>query len=241
MALFKSQVLTQASGSVGGLTYTRSSQGMVMRARSIPVQPNTTFQQQVKQSLTNLVTRWTETLTAAQRAAWDLYASNVTVVNKVGDTVNNTGQNWYIAANTPRLQVNAKITAAALGIIDDAPEVFDRGAFTTPTIATADPGASLSVAYTNSDAWATAVEGALLVYQGQPQNAGRTYFRGPYRLIGFIEGAVVPPTSPLVITQAQIAARGFAFGSNQRITFAFAVTRNDGRLSTRRELSLISV
>lgn len=231
MALFKSQVLTQASGSVGGLTYSHNAGGLYMRARAIPVQPNTAYQTQVKNALTQLVTAWTETLTAVQRNAWNLYASNVPVVNPLGDPRANSGQNWYIGANSPRLQAIAKL-ASALTRVDAAPVIFDRSLLTTPTAVVLDVSSNnLTAAYTNTNTWATAVGGALLIYQGRPVNGSRTFFKGPWRLIGQVLGAVAPPTSPAVI--ATVSTQGYAFAVGQTCYIAFAATTADGRLTSR--------
>jgi len=231
MALFKSQVLTQASGSVGGLTYSHNAGGLYMRARSIPVQPNSPYQTQVKNALTQLVVAWLETLTAVQRNAWNLYAANVLVTNPLGDPRANSGQNWYVAANQPRLQAIAKL-ASALTRVDAAPIIFDRGLLTTPAAVTLDVSAStLSFTFTNTNAWATAVGGALLVYQGRPVNGTRTFFKGPWRLIGQILGAVVPPTSPGLIST--VPTNGYAYAIGQACYIAFAATTADGRLTTR--------
>lgn len=231
MALFKSQVLTQASGSVGGLTYSHNAGGLYMRARSIPVQPGTTFQTQVKNALTQLITAWTETLTAAQRNAWNLYAANVLVTNPLGDPRANSGQNWYVGANQPRLQAIAKL-ASTLTRVDAAPVIFDRSLLTTPTGVILDVSSNnLVFSFTNSNTWATAVGGALLVYQGRPVNGTRNFFKGPWRLIGQVLGAVIPPTSPATITS--ITTNGFAFAVGQQSPIAFAATTADGRLTTR--------
>lgn len=235
MALFKSQVLTQASGSVGGLTYSHAAGGMYMRARAFPVNPNTTFQQQVKSALTALVVRWTETLTPTQRASWNLYAANTPTTNALGDTIFLSGQNWYIASNTPRQQVNTKLLLVpALATIDTAPVIFDRGDFTTPAIAALNEGASLEFSFTSADLWDNEPGSALLVYMGRPRNPGRNFFAGPFRLIGALQGAVVPPTSPFIISETAATTRGFVYSEGQLVTFAFSVTRIDGRLSTRR-------
>lgn len=232
MALFKSHLVTQMSGSVAGTTYAHTKSGLYQRARSIPVNPNSGNQLEVRAAMTSLVAAWTEILTAAQRTAWDLYAANVPVVNTLGDSFNLSGQNWYIAANVPRLQAISKL-AATIARIDDAPTIFDRGDFTTPTFV-ADEVTGIDVTYTNSDAWAAAVENVLLVYQGRPQNPSRNFFKGPWRLIGQVEGAVVPPTPPLNISAATLASLGFVISDAQREWLAFAVSRSDGRLSTRR-------
>jgi hypothetical protein len=234
MALFKSHIATQISGSVGGTTFAHNAGGMYMRARTVPVNPQTSFQNQARNALTTLVNAWTETLTALQRAAWDLYASNVTVTNPLGDNITNSGQNWYIAVNQPRLMCDAKL-GTTLGRIDNAPTIFDRSLLTTPAVPVLDVSSNnLTFTFTNTNTWATAVGGALLVFQGRPVNGGRTYFRGPWRLIGRVLGAVVPPTSPGTITT--VSTQGFPFVVGQTCYIAFAAVTADGRLTTRQIL-----
>lgn len=229
MALFKSHLVTQASGSVGGTTYAHTRSGLYMRARSIPVNPNTGFQLQVRAALTSLVTRWTTVLTAAQRAAWNLYAENVPVTNALGDPINLSGQNWYVAANTPRLQSATKIPAVALPTVDTAPAVFDRGFFTTPSFV-ADVSTGLVVTFEDTtDAWAT-LNGGLLMYIGRPANSSRNFFKGPFRLVHTEDGDAA--TSPRTITPAVIAALGYPFAVGQAVWMKFVATDATGRLSS---------
>lgn len=235
MALFKSQIATQISGSVGGTTYAHNAGGLYMRARSVPVNPNTGNQTQARNALTALVNAWTSTLTAVQRAAWSLYAANVPTTNALGDARVNSGQNWYVGANQPRLQSDAKL-GTTLGRVDAAPVIFDRSLLTTPGAVLFDVSSNnLTFTYTNTDPWAIAVGGALLVYQGRPVNGGRNYFRGPWRLVGKVLGAVVPPTSPATI--ATISTNGFAVAVGQACYVAFAATTADGRLTTRQMIA----
>jgi len=239
--LFKSQVYTQASGSIGGLTYSHNASGMYTRARSIPVNPSTGFQQTVRSGLADLVTRWTSVLTAAQRAAWNLYAASVPVTNALGDQVYRSGQNWYIACNSVRYQLSQKLYAGLGGWeVDDAPTTFDRGDFTT-TVATLSEASGLSLAYTNGDDWASEVGSYLLVFQGKPTNPSRNFFKGPWRLIGTVPGAATPPTSPLTVSAANLASLGFVITEGQNVSIATAVTRIDGRLTTRRVQGPIAV
>ena len=233
MALFKSQLVTQASGSVGGTTYAHTSSGLYMRARSIPVNPNSPYQLQVRASLTELVTRWSETLTPTQRAVWDLYALNVLVPNALGDPFNLSGQNWYIGNSTPRYQSNTKLSTG-LGVIDNGPAIFDRGTFETP-VAGYDAVTGFSMIFETTDAWNNEVGGAMFIYQGRPANAARNFFKGPWRLIGTIVGDdAVPPVSPFTVSLVNLIARGYPIAANNHVWTAVSVGRADGRLSTRR-------
>lgn len=233
--LFASEVLTQASGSIGGVTYSRNRSGLYRRARAVPVNPNSEFQVEVRSEFTNLVNRWTEVLTPAQRESWNLYGLNVPVTNPLGASITNSGQNWYIGANTIRGQILSKIggTGFSAGpFVDAAPALFNRGEFTTPTFAIGEAG-GVVVSFNDADEWRTEVDAFLLAFQGVPQNPSINFFNGPWRLIGALDG-LTPVVSPITITAAQVAARGFPVQAGQAQWIAFAVTRADGRYSTRR-------
>lgn len=233
MALFKSQLVTQISGSTGGTTYSRSPSGMYTRARAVPVNPNTAFQVEVRAGLTDLVNRWIDTLTASQREAWNLWAANTPFTNALGDSFNISGQNAYIGANTPRAQAESKI-AVSLPRVDNGPTIFDRGDFTTPTFDHPEDG-GIDLVINENDAWANENGAALLVYQGRPFNASRTFFKGPWRLIAAILGSSgLPPGPNVQIGNADINANGFPTVQGNNESLAFAVTRADGRYSTRR-------
>jgi len=233
----KSALVTQMSGSIGGMTGSHNQSGLYLRARSIPVNPNTTRQIIVRSALTQLITRWTETLTPAQRAGWDTYATNVPVTNPLGDPIKISGQNWYVAANTSRLQINAVLTPATpLLLVDDAPVIFDRGDFETPVIASVGVAAGYSVTFNNTDAWANEDDSAMIVYQALPVNPSRNFFKGPFRAVDVIPGdAITPPTSPFVITNVLIGiADAFPLVVGQSTRLDVLVVRADGRVSTRR-------
>lgn len=204
-----------------------------MRARTFPVQPSTIQQDAVRAAMTFAVTRWTESLNATERETWNAYAQNVTVVNPLGDTVTISGQNWYVGTQTPRLQANAVLgTNLTLPIV--APELFDRGDFTTPTTDVS-VATGIVVTFSAADDWANEVDSAMLIFQARPSNPSRLFFKGPYRLVGAILGDdVVPPTSPFTIAPAVINNIGFPLVAGQATEIVVAVVRADGRYSTRR-------
>jgi len=240
MALFKSQVLTQASGSVGGLTYTRTSSGLVMRARANPVQPNTTNQAVVKAAMTAAVNYWTGVLTAAHRASWDLYASNVQLINRMGDPINVSGQNMYARTRIVGDQANTKLSAA-YATPTTAPAVFNLGDYTSPYDWAYTIAAGISATLNETDEWAQEDGAYMLVFQGKPVNPSRNYFRGPWRLVGAIAGDSVSPPSDIAISNATLIANGYAAQAGQASQIVTSVLRADGRLSTRRSTGLLPI
>jgi len=218
-----------ASGSMGGTVFSRNRSGAYIRNRSIPLNPNSSQQQTIRNALTSLVTAWIESLTTPQRMAWDTYAANVPVTNRLGQQAFLTGQNWYIAANTPRIQ-------AGLARVDAAPTVFNRGTF-TPISATGDGSSQLiTVTFTNTDAWASEGGSSLLVYGARSQNFSAEFRKSSFRFAGKVDGnATTPPTSPVTI------ASPFTFVSGTRSFVRVSVTRADGRISTPQETTIIVV
>lgn len=218
---FKSQIITQASGSIGGITASHNRGGMYFRARSIPTNPGTSFQTAVRNIMTSLVTYWTETLTAAQRTSWNVYAANVPRLDTLGESRLITGQQTFISYNTPRIQ-------AGLPQVDDGPTIYDRGDFdNTLTVNASASTDDVVVTFDNGLTWANEDDAALLVYSSMPQNASVNYFKGPYRFAGKVDGdSVTPPTSPAAISSP------YALTAGQKVFSKLSISYADGRLTS---------
>lgn len=225
--LIQSQVIAAGSGSAGGLTLSRNRSGMYFRARAVPVNPSSSQQQQVRNTVLELVTAWVETLTQAQRDAWDTYAANVPLINPLGAQINVTGQNMYIRSNIVRLQASAALLGIALPRVDNAPTIFDTGTFTIPgvTFTGGMPG-TIDVAYDAGDAWANEDDSAMVVFASREFNASRTFFKGPFRIHSAVLGdATTPPVPP------QSASAPFNYTAANQASVQIIVTRADGRVS----------
>jgi len=79
--------------------------------------------------------------------------------------------------------------------------------------------------FTNTDTWATAVGGSLLVYSSRPQDVGISFFKGPYQFAGRVNGAGTAPTSPQNITTP------FTLAAGQLVFVQFRAVNADGRIS----------
>lgn len=226
---YKSHLLAQASGSVAGATYSHNRGGLYIRARSIPVNSSTTQQQAVRDKFAILAVRWSSILTSSQRLGWETYADAVQVTDTLGEKRKLTGMNWYIASNTLRLQ-------ASFAVLDTAPAILTLATLTAPAITSVTASTGVMVlTFTNTDLWATASLGALMVYTSQAQPLATNFFQGPYRFAGKIAGATTPPTSPQNINIAfpLIAAQqGFA---------QFRAFNSDGRISAPFRLPFLAV
>jgi len=212
--------IVQMSGSIAGTTHARNRYGNYVRARTKPINPNTALQVAVRTALSELTARWSQTLTAAQRTAWNLYASSVAMKNKLGETVYLSGFNHYIRSNSFR-------NVGGYATVDNGPVIFELPA-ADPTYAVAFSEATqqVTITYDNTRAWALE-DGAYFVhFQGSPQNAQRNFFDGPWRSTGNIAGDPLgPPATPVA------GAVAFAVAELQRVWCYARIARADGRLS----------
>jgi hypothetical protein len=218
---FKPTIAGEASGSIGALTFSHNRGGAYIRNRVIPVNPNTSFQQAVRGHVATLTSYWLNILTAVERAAWDVYALNVPLIDALGEPRNAGGLGMFVRSNVSRLQ-------AGEPQVDAAPVIYNLGEFTDPVPGVASAAAqTLSLAFTNGDDWANEDDSALLVYLSRGMNASINYFKGPYRFAVAIQGdAVTPPTSPNAV------ACPFPVAEGQKLFVKANVTRADGRYSS---------
>lgn len=213
--------IIQMSGSIAGNTHARNRFGNYVRARTKPVNPNSDLQAQVRASMTYLVERWSGTLTAVQRTAWNLYGSNINMLNKLGETIQLTGFNHYIRSN-------ASLVRIGLAVIDDGPVVFELPAH-DPAFAFTATEATQEIVYSYDDTmdWANEALARNWVFQGQPQNPQRNFFAGPWRLFDSVVGnPAPPPASP------QTKPAVFAIAEGQHLWLYMRIMRADGRIST---------
>lgn len=204
------------SGSIGSATFSRNSSGLYVRGKVMPVNPQTPLQAAVRGNFSNLNASWS-LLTASQRSGWENYAQGTPITDRLGQSIKLKGKNWYVGNNAIRLQ-------AGLAVVGDAPELFGLPGFSAPqlTITAGDP---ISVAFTATDSWATAVGGALLLFTTSPKSAMTNFCKGPYRFAGKISGAATAPTSP------QTIAAPFTYAEGQRIFYRAVAVTADGRVS----------
>lgn len=221
MALIKfGQGIANISGKVGGSVFSHNRFGAYVRNFAVPVNPNSDRQAAARARVAQLSEYWNTQLTDEQRAAWGVYAANVSVLNRLGDSIYLTGFNHYIRSN-------AAILAVGGTRVDDGPTVFTLPE-TDPTFAvTASEATQLvSVAFDDTMNWLDEDDAWLSVQMGLPRLNSVNFFGGPWRLIEGIAGdSGTPPTTPTTMTAPWPIAEGQVVWSRARII------RADGRLS----------
>lgn len=226
---FKSEIVTQASGSIGGTTYSHNRGGMYRRARTIPTNPNSPRQQAVRSYLAAAVAAWSGTLTDAERESWEAWAANTPTTDRLGDALILTGQQAYIAAAVPRAQI--AVAAPASG-----PTIYNRGENPTGLSGTLDTtpnqiGTAAGSLSTNVTLMtASSDDGDLLVYFGKVVSPGTNFYRGPYQLA--TSAPVASGASIVNLTTSEAAltiANPLAVGQRRPVRLVMAY--DDGRTS----------
>jgi hypothetical protein len=217
---FTSTKFSAASGSEGGTTFSRNRYGMYCRTRAVPVNPNTARQQAVRNLFQQLADFWNSQLSAAQRIAWNLYGSQVTMLDKLGQEIFLTGFNHYLRSNTV-------VLAAPYPRVDDAPTIFtlaeSDGSFAA---AISEATQLVSVTFDTNLDWVGEDDAGMLIKMSRPVNAGQTFIPPVFRMAGFIDGdSGTPPTSPQTIACPFVATEG------QNVLIEGRIVRADGRLS----------
>lgn len=205
-----------ASGSVGGSTYAKNRYGYYVRAKTVPVNPNSTAQVSIRSKFSQLCAAW-GLLTAAQRTAWEAYSQGTPLSDVFGQPINVPGRQWFIGNNVLRLQ-------AGLSVVSEGPTTFGLPILTLPVL-TVTAGDPLSIAFTATDDWAKEVGGALMVFSSRSKAHTVNFCNGPYLYAGKIAGAATPPTSPATIAAPHVYSEG------QRVFWKAVALTADGRVS----------
>jgi len=212
--------ITAMSGSIAGNTFAKNRYGSYVRARTKPVNPNTALQSKCRSAVSFCADRWANTLTAGQRTAWNLYASNVIMKNKLSEAIHLSGFNHYVRSNSIRkfLQV---------AIIDAGPTDFEIPP--RDPIITIDCDSSpqkITVGFDVNLDWATESGAHLHLRQGVPQNPQRNFFAGPWQHVGTILGNPGGLVTGVEFQPVKVMTTG------QHQWCAFRILRADGRMST---------
>jgi len=214
--------IVQASGSIGGTTFARNRFGNYMRARTKPVNPQSARQVAARARIAFLSEEWSDTLTAAQRLAWEAYASAIAWTNRLGESVNLTGYNHFCRSNAAILSVGGTV-------VTDGPTTLSLPN-SDPTFSVALSAADgVTITFDDSLDWLDEVGGYLSLDLGTPQLASRNFFNGPWRYAACLTGDdTTPPTTP----DGPTATTTWTLIAAQLVWARARIIRADGRITT---------
>lgn len=181
-----------SSGSVQNLTFSRNRFGQYVRGRSIPVNPNSTFQVAVRTRMAANAVSW-RLLTASQRAAWSDIGAQISRTDALGQSYTLNGFEAYCSVNNNRV-------AAGDAVISD-PLIYSVPVPLATITLTLTSG-SFSAAYTVTPQPAGT---RVFWYIGPQRTAGRS-FEGDTRLINVTAAAAASPTNLLAAYTARFGA-----------------------------------
>jgi hypothetical protein len=174
-------IVVAGSGKVGGHVASRNRAGAYFRTKVTPVNPQSSYQVEVRNRLTVRSQAW-RGLTEAQRAAWNAAVSNFATTDVFGDLKNPTGFNLYQKLNNNLSTVGAAVISvppipAAVSTVELQSAVYDisDGTFDMTLSGNVPAGTAMKI-------WAT-----------PGLSAGISFVKSEYRLIGIAPAATVTP------------------------------------------------
>jgi len=207
-------------GSIGGTVYSRNRSGAIARSRTIPVNPGSASQIKIRSCIGVIRNLWYNTLTQAQRDAWDAYAESVSMLNRVGESINLTGWNHFCRSALSCLYNDLSYVA------DGPTEMALPEQDETISISASAASGEITVTFDESSAWCNETGSHLLVYASRGKSPTVNFFKGPYRTAGVLDG-----DDTTAITSPQTVTAPFTLTEGQKVFCQFRILRADGRLS----------
>lgn len=172
--------ITDMRGKVNGHVASKNRAGAYIRTKVTPVNPNTSYQQNVRATLTNFSQAW-RALTQPQRDAWNAAVPDFATTDIFGDLRNPTGKNLFTKLNTNLTNIGQPTTNIPPAL--DAVDAVFAGTVTisvgTPTYEVDFTGAGSNV--------------HVLVWATPSVSAGKSFVKSEYRLIGSFSGSASSP------------------------------------------------
>jgi hypothetical protein len=200
------------SGSVAGVTSSRNRFGQYRRTRAVPVNPNTSRQQDARNRLSDFSAGW-RALTDVQREAWEAYALEHPVTDSLGQSNTLTGAQVYVG-------INSLLATAALAAVS------------TPPAGAAPDAPVLDVSSTDTDSFTLDVTPdpvtaghALIVESSPPLSAGRS-FNADFRVL-----EVAAAASSGTVDDVMLAARWGTLAVGQKFFFRARLVKANGAVS----------
>lgn len=175
MALMRSHIMSDISGSIGGITYTRNRYAsMVGRVRVKPVDPQNCSMEAARQRFNTSVFSW-KSLDQLERDAWELYAKDTPWINALGQDIRLTGQAMYIAQVSAGTSILGDVIRSDYDAAPCTPGLFPVPLLTVGCCP--NPVIGVTVAVQNQDSTNNM---NCVVRISPPQSPSVNYYNGPW-------------------------------------------------------------
>lgn len=104
-------VVSDIRGSINGVTFGRNRAGLFARQRVVPVDPNTPAQVTARAIMAALAIAWRNTLSPAQRSAWNALGTTTVFKNSLGEDFNPSGIMLFVRSGALQTRAGQTILA----------------------------------------------------------------------------------------------------------------------------------
>lgn len=187
MAKFIPGTLASAlSGSLGGKVFSHNRYGAYIRDRVIPTKIVNAYTTEIRAILTGVSQAW-RALDADQQAAWQNWAQEHPIVDRLG-------QRQVLQGNAAYIMLNSRIVRCGLAGIDVPPVAQAPVPLTTITVTAAVAAPACEVAYTATPLGATEY---LWVFAAVTDSPARKYVQNLLKLVHVSAAAAASPADIL--------------------------------------------
>jgi hypothetical protein len=183
-----SAVVGDVRNKAGGVVFSKSKAGAILRRKVSPVQPRSSYQRNVRAGFTAISKLWGDASMDANREGWITLAGNTPQTDVFGNTIYLTGLQMF-------QRVNRALAAIGKPNLLVAPASLIAGAPGTVTVV----AVKATPVITLTAASAPAATESSVVFAAAPVGRGRKFIGNKCRQIFFKSGAVLP-------TGAEVAA-----------------------------------
>jgi len=221
------QGVADMSGSAAGNVFARNRGGSYTRARVKPLNPQSSRQTSVRNSMTELTTAWSSSLTQNQRDSWMALGLAFPAVGAFGASIILSGLQMYVRQNTTLLQ-------AGLARVDDAPADLNVESLLTLTLAVDVSDGDFDVTFTPTPLDAGS---RLQIFATPAMSAGISYVKNKLRLLSTYSDAT---GSPLEVSAEWTALFGaFPIAGQKVVIEARVINAVNGTVSSRLQAAAI--
>jgi len=189
-------IVTDGRGKIGGHVASKNRGGAYLRTKVTPANGQTTFQNAVRATFTDLAQGW-RGLTEAQRQAWNAAVTDFSRTNIFGDLINPSGINLYQRLNNNLLSIGE----AAISV---PPLPASVGACVITSATNAIGGATMTLVFDGPVPADTTVK----IFATAPMSAGKSFVKSEYRQIGTMPAAEASPFNVKTLYLAKFGTQG---------------------------------
>lgn len=185
-------LVTDGRGKIGGHVASKNRGGAYLRTKVTPVNPQTSFQSQVRDRLTTFSQAW-RSLTNDQRASWNGAVAGFATTNIFGDVKNPSGLNLFV-------RLNANLAEIGVSEIDTPPLPDSAVGPQTITLTAAAGTPAISLAWTGGAVPADTKWVVRITPQVSP---GKSFVKNLYRNLSVLASAATSPQDLLTAYNAR--------------------------------------